>query len=162
MRILCTITFVLVVFFTNQSLAGDIQEIELTDGSLITGEVVSMDRGIYTIKTKSLGILKIQSSQIAAIHSQDSRRRDGSSGGGTNPAQSQIKSLESMMMGDQEIMNKIMAMSNDPAFLKVLEDPTIMNAVNAGDISTLLKNPQFLELLNNKRIRNISKKVQQE
>ena len=44
-------------------------------------------------------------------------------------------------------------------FMKILEDPAVMNAVNSGDISALMANPQFLKLMNNSIVRDIGQKV---
>jgi hypothetical protein len=62
-------------------------------------------------------------------------------------------------MNDQEIMGMIQSLQGDPEFKKVLEDPEVMKAVNAGDVTALMANPQFLKLLNNATVQDIQKKV---
>ena len=47
--------------------AGGIREVELTDGSVITGEVLSLSNGVYSVKSETLGTMKIGESKIRAI-----------------------------------------------------------------------------------------------
>jgi hypothetical protein len=131
--------------------AGEIREIELTDGSTITGEVVSLSGGTYTIKSDTLGTIKLEESKIRAIRAKSS---------GTNAVSTgEIKTLQQKMMSDAEIMTLIQSLQNDPDFKKALEDPEIMKAINAGDIAALTANPQFMKLLNNETVREIQKKT---
>ena len=56
-------------------------------------------------------------------------------------------------------MSLIQSLQSDPAFQKMLEDPEIMKAVNAGDVAALMARPDFMNLLNNATVREIQKKV---
>ncbi len=60
--------------------AGELNVIELKDGSIISGEVVSLAGGIYTIRTDSLGMIKLEESKIRAIRSKVPEK-GGTSGG---------------------------------------------------------------------------------
>ena len=131
--------------------AAETREIELTDGSVITGEVVSLSGGIYTVRSATLGTLRIAASKIRVIRLQG-YTAPGNSGG-------QVKSLEDKMLGDSEIMDTIHALQNDPDLQKVLQDPEIMKAVQAGDIDALMRNPEFMKLLNKQPVQDINKKL---
>ena len=131
--------------------AGEVREIELTDGSVITGEVLSLSSGVYTIKSNSLGTIKVEEAKIRAI-----RAKSPDAGPG---ASSDVKALQGKMMSNAEIMNLIQSLQNDPEFKKVLEDPEIMKAVNAGDVASLTSNPKFLKLLDNPAVQEIQRKV---
>jgi len=50
--------------------ADNLRQIELLDGSMISGEVISLIDGVYTIQSTSLGTLKIDEAKIASIHLQ--------------------------------------------------------------------------------------------
>ena len=69
--------------------------------------------------------------------------------------------LKERMMKDEATMALISSLQNDPDMQALLSDPSIVQAVQAGDIGALLKNPAFMRLLNNPRIREIENKVQQ-
>jgi hypothetical protein len=133
------------------SAAAEIKEIELTDGSVITGEILSLSSGVYTIRTGSMGTLKIDDAKVRAI-----RPRGSSS---SSPQAGEIKSLQDRMLTDREVMGKIESLKDDPQFMRTLEDPEIMNAVNNGDVAALMANPRFLELLQNPMVQDIKQKV---
>ncbi len=72
----------------------------------------------------------------------------------------EIQALQQQMMSDQEIMNMIQSLQNDPDFQQVLQDPEIMKAVSGGDMATLMANPKFMRILDNKTVRDIGTKLQ--
>jgi hypothetical protein len=132
--------------------AAETREIELTDGSVITGEVVSLSRGVYTVRSATLGTIKIEESKVRIIRSQGSTGNAGDNGG-------QVKSLQDKMMSDSEIINMVRSLQNDPDVQRILRDPEIMKAVQAGDISALMANPQFMKLLNKQAVQEIKNKI---
>jgi hypothetical protein len=142
--------------------AGGIREVELTDGSVIAGEVLSLSNGVYTIKSGTLGTMKISESKIRAIREKDhgaaGSAQSGQAGdaGGVNVP---VKSLQDKMMNDGEIMDMVKSLQNDRDFQKILEDPEVMKAVNSGDIAALMANPGFMKLLDNKTVQDIQNKV---
>jgi hypothetical protein len=131
--------------------ASEIRDIELTDGSVITGEIVSLSNGIYTVRSGSLGTVKIKESAIRAIRAK---------GQAVGPAPTdQGNSIKEKMVSDPEIMSIIETLRNDPDFQEVMRDPEIVNAVRAGDFSALMANPKFMKLLDNKAIKQIQNKL---
>jgi hypothetical protein len=135
--------------------AAEMREIEMSDGSVVSGEVLSLSKGIYTIKSDSLGTITIDESKVRVI-----RPGSASQGAGTSQnSGSEVRSLQNKMMNDQEIMGMIQSLQNDPEFKKLLEDPDVMKAVSEGDIPALMANPKFTKLLNNPTVRDIQKKV---
>ena len=127
-----------------------IKEIELKDGSVIYGEIISFRGGVFTLRSKGLGTVKIGESEIRAIRSAGARE------GGK---QDQIQQLQQRMMSDEEVVQMILSLQNDPDVQKILQDPEIMKAVNSGDINALLSNPKFMKLIENPAIQDIRKKV---
>jgi hypothetical protein len=136
------------------SAAAEIKEIELIDGSVITGEVPSLSSGVYTIRTGSLGTLKIDDAKVRAIRPQGSSSSSPQTGRAND-----VKTLQDKMLSNAEIKGMIESLKDDPQFKKALEDPEIMNAVNTGDIASLMANPRFLELLHNPTVQDIQQKV---
>lgn len=153
MKLALIIVMLLMLPLSGSLRAGETKEIELTDGSVITGEVVSLNNGVYTIRTGSLGTLKIDDAKVRAI------RPQGTPSSRPSVQSSDIKSLENKMMSDHDVMTMIQSLKDDPQFTKVLEDPEIMNAVSSGDMATLMANPKFLQLLQNPTVRDIQQKV---
>jgi hypothetical protein len=137
--------------------AGEVREIELTDGSVISGEVLSLSSGIYTVRSGSLGIVKLEESKVRTIRSKTPSLDPQPAQSSSSPGQ--IQSLEQKMISDKEIMGLIQSLQDDPEFKNMLEDPDVMKAVNAGDIAALSANPKFMKLLNNRTVQEIEKKM---
>jgi hypothetical protein len=144
--------------------AGEVKEVELNDGTVVTGEIVSLNNGVYTIKSESLGTITLTESKVRTIRMKSSSRVSGQQNASQqNPnsadANAQAQSLQQKMMNDKEVMDKIHSLENDPEFQKILEDPEVMRAVNSGDVAALMANPQFLKLMNNRTVQEITNKV---
>ncbi len=150
--------FLCLVFFAAGAAAGELREIELKDGSIITGDVLSLSGGIYTIKSESLGIIKLGEAKICTIRSKKPAGSAQQAGAAAGTA-GDVRSLQEKMMSDEEIMGMIQSLQNDPDFQKLLEDPAVVKAVNAGDVAALMANPQFMKLLNNSTVHEIQKKI---
>ena len=132
--------------------AAEIREIEFIDGSVITGEVVSLSEGVYTIRSVALGTLQVEESKVRTIRVKGSSSTTGDTAG-------QLKSLQEKMMSDSEVMSTIQSLQSDPDFQRILEDPEIKKAVQAGDLNALMANPRFMELLNKAAVQEIGKRM---
>jgi hypothetical protein len=111
--------------------------------------------GVYTLKSNSLGTVKLEESKIRAIRSTSSGRRPDNPAG----SKAETSSLQEKMMSNADIMAMIQSLQNDPEFRKALEDPELLKAVNSGDVASLIANPKFMNLLNNATVQDIQKKV---
>jgi hypothetical protein len=158
MRIIILVWVLLFSLSIRTSSAGEVREIELTDGSIITGEVQSLSSGIFTIKSESLGTIRVEESNIRAIRAKPPTAVNGAGPGGGNTAGT-VKKLHEKMTGDKDIMALIQSLQDSPEFKKIIEDPEIMKAVNEGDIAALTANPGFMKLLDNATVKEIEKKV---
>jgi hypothetical protein len=134
--------------------AGAIKEIELTDGTVLTGEVLSLTNGVYTIRTGSLGNVTVDDAKVRTI-----RPRGASSSPPQTVQGGEVRALQEKMMADREVMALIESLKNDPQFRSAIEDPDVMNAVNSGDVAALMSNPRFLQLLSNPAVQDIRQKV---
>ena len=66
-------------------------------------------------------------------------------------------SFGSTALGDIRVVPKVRFL--DPEVQGILEDPSTIQAVNAGDIGSLTANPKFMKLLENPTIQDITKKM---
>lgn len=141
--------------------AGEVSVIELSDGSIISGEVISFDGNTWIIQSESMGRLKIESSKVRSIRARDAARRNqvGSSSSGYQVGKDDIQAMQQSIMANQAILNMIMNLHDDPEIQAILKDPDIMKAVNAGDISALIANPKFMRLLEKAEIKAITGQV---
>ena len=146
--------FFLALLQAGAVLAGEIKEIELTDGTVLSGEVLSLANGVYTIRTVSLGALKVEDAKVRAIRPRGALSSSPQAG----PA-GDVRSLQNTMMADREVMGLIESLKDDPQFRSALEDPSLVKAVNEGDVAALMANPRFLQLLSNPAVHDIRQKV---
>jgi hypothetical protein len=140
--------------------AGEPAEVELVDGSVVYGEVVSLKNGIYTIKSDSMGTFVISKSKIRAIRfgSQSVNKDVRENPQGTDKS-IDVQGMQKSLLADQDIFKIILSLQDDPKIQEILNDPETMKAVQSGDIQSLMSNPKFMELLNHPKIKAINKKV---
>ena len=133
-------------------LASEMRQIELTDGSVISGEIVSLSKGVYTVRSETLGTLQIRESKIRTIRTKGPGREDTGD---------QARSVQQMMMGDSDVMSMVKSLQSDPDFQEILRDPEVIKAAQAGDIAALMTNPKFMKLLNKQAVQQIKNKISQ-
>ncbi len=142
---------------------GELCEMELHDGSTLSGEITAFQNGIYTLNSKSLGTVEVRESQIRTIRMNKAKgTAEGKAETGHNlmDAHAGISDLQTQMMNNEEVMDIIRSLQHDPDFQKLLEDPDVVKAVNSGDIASLLANPQFMKLLQNPAVQEIKDTMQ--
>ncbi len=150
----------LFVTLCSSAFAGDLADFELTDGSIIHGRLITFTKGRYTIQSKSLGTVTVSEDNVRLI------RREGrlpAPGAAAKPAAGlggpEVQGLVKEMQGNEEIMALIRALQDDPELRALTNDPVVMKAISAGDLSTLMANPQVMKLLNNPKVQEIQKKL---
>ena len=129
--------------------AGEVREIQLNDGSVIYGEILSLRNDVLTLKTETLGVVTLDASKIRTIRMKPE----------TETADDQFQELRQSMMSDPEILNMIFSLQNDPEIQAILKDPELMKSLSSGDIGALISNPAIIKLLNNPKIQDIGKKA---
>ena len=129
--------------------AGEERQVELDDGSVIYGKIVALEGDVFTIESKTLGMVKIKASRIRNI-----RMRPDSGDAGN-----QFQELRQSMMNDPKILEMIFSLQDDPEVQEILKDPSIMKSLKSGNIEALMSNPKVMKLLNNPKIQDIKKKV---
>jgi hypothetical protein len=136
--------------------AGEPGEIELIDGSVIHGEIVSFKEGVYTVRSEAIGSIEINESKIRAIRftSQKTSREEAYSATKGSP-RAESEALQDALLSNEEILPILLSLQNDPEIQGILNDPEIMDAVFAGDLQRLMSNPKFMELLNHPKVRRI-------
>ena len=152
----CLVLLLLCSIACVQVLAADgLRIIELTDGSTISGRVVSLQDGIYTIESDSLGGLQLDESKILSIRSQQTGvGAQRGFPGGFDP-----EALQHRITEDPELMKDIMALQNDRQIQEILGDPAILQDLQSGNIGALTQDPRIIELLNHPRIKLIQRKI---
>ncbi|MBU0995262.1 MAG: hypothetical protein KJ737_22425 [Proteobacteria bacterium] len=166
MRYLSVIILILALTgFVAQASADRSGEFILNDGSKIVGKVISLDNGIYKIRSDTLGMISIEESKIRSFNYNGGEPQAQENGQGINsglPDTIQgidVRAIENNILENENILQMVMALQNDPAIQSIINDPNLKNAIETGDINALMNNPAFLELLNNTRIKEIQKEI---
>ena len=140
--------------------SGEPAEVELIDGSVVYGEIVSLKNGVYTIDSDSMGSLKISKSKIRAIRFRSQgMNKDVQENSQKTDKGSDIQDVQKSLLVDQDIFKIILSLQDDPKIQEILNDPETMKAVQSGDLQSLMSNPKFMELLNHPKFREINKKM---
>jgi hypothetical protein len=133
--------------------------IELKDGSRIEGEIQSIDNGVYTVRSPSIGTLHVaQSNIVRIVYGGDGSNASGSSG--KSPARDDavshdIQQLQARLAQDPGTMRSIMSLQSDPQIQAVLSDPVIAKAIEQGDYTSLLSNPKIQALESDEHLKQL-------
>ena len=150
------------VFFGGSPLDAGAVQVELVDGSVVSGDVVSLNNGIYTIRTGSMGTIHIPSSQVRSIvNTIPQTQTSGDKGNQIYHPKfvGQVKSLQEQMAADEELTKGMMSLMDDPEYRDILQDPDILEAIRNGDNETLQANPKMNRLTKNPKFMEIYKRL---
>lgn len=130
--------------------------LELTDGSVIKAEIVSLKDGIYTLNAGALGEIKVEASKIKKIEisNQDANPDD-------NLIKAKTEQLKQQVANNPETAKIIAGLATDPQFQEIVKDPEIVNAAKSEDIKALMSNKKFMNLLNHPKVKEIQKELKE-
>jgi hypothetical protein len=121
------------LFLAGSAFAATGAEIQLDDGSVIRGEIVTVRDSVYTIRSDSIGTVTVAASKIQNIRisKPSATERDVKEQTRIPDAkEAEILKLKERMTGDKAVMPKIISLQADPDFQVGLKDPEIMKAVD--------------------------------
>jgi len=150
---------------TAAAYCGQPSRIELIDGSVINGEIVSFLNGIYTVNTGSLGEVKLEASKISQIKTANAPSFNIPS---NVPAQTQnftqpnFESYKQKLMSDPGNAAVVSGLVANPRIQQIAKDPQIEEAVKAGDMQALMNNPKFMEMVNSPEMQEGIRKLKKE
>ena len=149
--------------FNTAAYCEQLSKIELSDGSVINGEIVTLVNGVYTIKnTATFGEIKVGSEKISKIETANSALSDRPTNlidQGNNPDQSQVSAYGQALMKNPENAAIVTGLAKDPDLRELAKDPELQNAAKKGDIQALLKNPKFMDIVNSAEVQESLKKL---
>lgn len=151
------------LFLTAAVYGSQASRIELIDGSVINGEVISFANGVYTINTPALGAVKIESAKVSKIQTVNPSLVSNSIAApqAANLSQEQIDAYRQKIMGNPENAAAITGLINNPQIQGLAQDPQIQEAAKSGDIQALLKNKKFMSIVNDPELQEAVKKLKQ-
>ena len=167
------ILFLLAVFCSPLSAYGEtLREIELTDGSILRAEIVSMSNGVYRLRSDALGEIEIPEHRIKVIRSSEepttgTQMDTESEATFSSPTETipvpapSTEDIQQVFQQDPTAMQKILSLQGDPLVQSILDDADTMQAIEAGDIGTLLNDPKIRALMSHPTVRELSGKYGQ-
>lgn len=133
--------------------------IELKDGSRIEGEIQSIENGVYTVLSPSIGTVHIaQSNIVRIVYSGDVSNAAGSSGKSSardDALTRDIQQAQARLAQDPAAMQSIMSLQSDPQIQAILSDPAIAKAIQEGDFMSLLGNAKIQALESNEHLKQL-------
>lgn len=153
-------------------------KIELNDGSVINGEVVSFTNGMYTVNTSAFGQIKINADQVVNFQPASSSNnplgitslsvnpynnsQNSTSLQGNNSSVTGIEDYKRKVMSNPENAAVITDLAANPQIQSLMEDPEIVAAAKAGDLTALMKSKKFMEIVNNPGLQKEIDKLKKE
>ena len=141
------------------------EQITLNDGSRIQGDIVSMQNGVYQVKTQSMGVIQLNASQVTSVTSSSVSNAGAllapaaTNSVMTSAAASAVQSMQSTITSNAGLMSSIMQLQSNPDMQAVMSDPEVMRAVQNLDMETLANHPKIKKLMNNSQIKQIQDKL---
>jgi ubiquinone biosynthesis protein Coq4 len=116
--------------------------------------VISLDQGIYTLRSDTLGQIQIPAAKIESISTREQANtlRAPAQSGSTD-----IDDLRESLAQDPDTMGKIQTLQNDPLVKDILNDEATMRAINAGDLTTLMNDPKIKALMEHSTVQDITR-----
>ena len=151
--------FGLALFLSGTFAYTEPSRILLNDGTEIVGELVSLQNGAYTIRSKTLGTLTVSDQQVASISSMGAPVANHATpidSAKSAMSGSQMQSIQQSLLNNTGMVQQIMALQSHPDMQAVLSDPEIMAAIQRLDFDALAKNPKIQKLMNNRQVQSIS------
>ena len=156
-------SFCLFVMVTSLAPSGSASAatLVLKDGAVIHGEIETLQDDVYTVKTDSLGTVRVRKPDIRTIDHSDSSTIGSPVGStkGSPPEQADLQAMQSRIMQSPNLFSMILGLQSDPDVQAVLADPEIMSALASGDYATLMNHPKIIALTSNAKVREVIDEV---
>lgn len=117
-------------FISGAAFAGSLKEIQLSDGSVIKGEIVSYANGVYHIKSDALGTFNLEDARVVSITSLAEEPSNAIANIASTETvysngidlEMQTGEIAGQMLNDPETWRLIQKLQNDPSMMKILNE----------------------------------------
>ncbi len=149
----------LIAFASSYQAAAEMQQVILQDGSQVNAEVLSLNNGVYTLKSPALGQFTVNARQIRTIQTIRGTMPQSQTPGPTD-AKIDMEQIQSSLLANGDTVKIIMDLQNDPAVKAILADRDIMAAIQRGDYTSLANNPKIKKLMGKAEIKQITGSIE--
>lgn len=131
----------------------------LNDGTVIHGEIKTLQDDVYTVETESLGTLLVRKNDIRTIDHGD-KNTMGSPTSGLSANATELQAIQLRILQNSGLLSLIQSLQNDPEVQAVLADPEIVSALASGNFAALMNNPKIIALTSNSNVRGVIDQAQ--
>jgi hypothetical protein len=156
----------LLMLLSPLAFAGSAKQIALKDGSVIKGELLSFENGIYTVQTDNLGQLKLPEANVLSV-ANETFVVQAPQQGTTAAAPSfsnKVSTMQSHIMGNPQAMQAVQAMAEDPDIISMLSDPAFVKqltaAVSDNNVESVAGDPKIQQLMSNPKMQALIQQLQ--
>lgn len=165
-RLLIILLFV--ISFNPTVFSGSVKHIALKDGSVIKGELVSFENGIYTVQTENLGRLQLPEANVVSIAEQTALNPNSTNSPTTNAApdfSNKVTAMQTQIMNDPQAMQTVQAMAEDPEIAAMISDPDFVKqlttAVSNNNVESVAGDPKIQQLMSNPKMQALIQQLQE-
>jgi len=154
--------FLFVLGLTTAAYCGETSKIELDNGNVIEGEIVSIDNGFYILDNGTEKI-KVEAEKIKKIEIKNrvlTSEDNLSLTADRDSIKSKTKQIRRKMINNQKIMDIVDKLKTDPRFQEAIKDPKLVKAAKSQNIQTLITNEKILDLIEDPKIKEIANGLQ--
>jgi len=147
------------VFVSVASAEAESRVITMKDGSTVQGKLVSVNNGVYSVESPTLGTLSLKEADVQSVGNPGPVAGSAASAAKQVASDSDLQAVQNNIMADPGMMADLQAMANDPEVLALISDPAFMEAAQAKDMAAVAANPRTAQLMNNPKFKALIEKL---
>ena len=137
--------------------------IHLKDGTVLKGDILGFQNGVYFIQTAFLGKLQIPDADIESISQEELPAQNPRPTVNNIPMQlkEQSQNVQSALMSDPQIMEEMKQLSEDQEIESLLSDPEVLKILTTYDPNQIGQNDKVRQLMDNPKIKALMSNIMQ-
>lgn len=139
--------------------------IQLKDGSVIKGNVIGFQNGVYTIQNSQLGNIQIADADIRSISEESPALAipNNAPSSMPNDMQTQVKEqtteIQKQILSNPQLMQDVQSLAGDPEIQKLLSDPQVLQTIMTYDPNKIEQNESVKKLMQNPKMQALMQKM---
>ncbi len=110
--------------------------VRLRDGTVLRGTLVPSAEGVFRVKTRTLGEVRVDPADILSVESLDATAAGAVRAG-------RMEELKSTMLGNPEVMASIEDLARDEEIAAIMQDEDLQAAIMSMDFDYLRQDEKF-------------------